>query len=45
MTLEDIELRAIRSALTRHDGNVVTTAAELGVSRSALYRRMEKFGL
>ena len=45
MTLEDVELKAIRSALTRHDGNVVTTAAELGVSRSALYRRMEKFGL
>ena len=45
MTLEDIEGNAIQGALTRHDGNVVAAAAELGVSRSALYRRMEKFGL
>jgi DNA-binding NtrC family response regulator len=45
MTLEAIELAAIRAALGRHDGNVVAAAEELGVSRSALYRRMEKFGL
>lgn len=45
MTLEAIELDAIRAALARHDGNVVAAADELGVSRSALYRRMEKFGL
>jgi DNA-binding NtrC family response regulator len=45
MTLDAIELDAIRSALARHDGNVVAAADELGVSRSALYRRMEKFGL
>ena len=45
MTLDDIELDAIRAALARHDGNVVAAADELGVSRSALYRRMEKFGL
>ena len=31
-------------ALARHDGNVVAAADELGMSRSALYRRMEKFG-
>jgi DNA-binding NtrC family response regulator len=44
-TLEAIEQEAIRSALARHDGNVVAAAAELGVSRSALYRRIEKLGL
>jgi DNA-binding NtrC family response regulator len=45
MTLDEVELDAIRSALARHDGNVVAAADELGMSRSALYRRMEKFGL
>jgi DNA-binding NtrC family response regulator len=45
MTLDEVELDAIRSALARHDGNVIAAADELGMSRSALYRRMEKFGL
>jgi transcriptional regulator of acetoin/glycerol metabolism len=45
MTLDAVELDAIRAALSRHDGNVVAAADELGMSRSALYRRMEKFGL
>jgi DNA-binding NtrC family response regulator len=45
MTLDEVELDAIRAALARHDGNVIATADELGMSRSALYRRMEKFGL
>jgi DNA-binding NtrC family response regulator len=45
MTLDEVELDAIRAALGRHDGNVVAAADELGMSRSALYRRMEKFGL
>jgi DNA-binding NtrC family response regulator len=45
MTLDEVELDAIRAALSRHDGNVVAAAEELGMSRSALYRRMEKFGL
>jgi DNA-binding NtrC family response regulator len=44
-TLEEIEREAIVQALGRNDGNVVSAAAELGVSRSALYRKMEKFGL
>jgi DNA-binding NtrC family response regulator len=41
-TLEAIELDAIRAALARHGGNVIAAAEELGMSRSALYRRMEK---
>ena len=45
MTLEAIEEEAIRAALGRHDGNVVAAADELGMSRSALYRRMEKLAL
>jgi DNA-binding NtrC family response regulator len=45
MTLEAIEEEAIRAALTRHDGNVVAAADELGMSRSALYRRLEKMEL
>jgi DNA-binding NtrC family response regulator len=44
-SLDDIEREAIEQALARNEGNVVTAATELGVSRSALYRRMEKFGL
>ena len=45
MTLDEVELDAIRAALARHEGNVISAADELGMSRSALYRRMEKFGL
>jgi DNA-binding NtrC family response regulator len=45
MTLDAIEQDAIRAALARHEGNVIAAADELGMSRSALYRRMEKFGL
>jgi DNA-binding NtrC family response regulator len=44
-TLEEIERDAIVQALGRHEGSVVAAADELGMSRSALYRRMEKFGL
>jgi DNA-binding NtrC family response regulator len=44
-SLDDIEREAIEQALARNEDNVVTAAMELGVSRSALYRRMEKFGL
>jgi transcriptional regulator of acetoin/glycerol metabolism len=45
MTLDEVELEAIRGALARHDGNVVSAADELGMSRSALYRRLQQFGL
>src|SRR5579862_536525 len=45
MNLEDAERILIRTALKRHDGSVVEAAAALGLSRSALYRRMEKLGI
>jgi DNA-binding NtrC family response regulator len=43
--LEDVEKTVIRKALTKHEGNVSHAAKELGLTRTSLYRRMEKFGL
>ena len=45
MTLEDVECTLIQKALDRSQGNVSLAAEELGLSRSALYRRLEKHGL
>ena len=45
MTLEDAERWLITRALQRHDGNVSRAAEALGVSRSALYRRLQQFGI
>ena len=45
MTLEDAEKILIRKALERYAGNVSEAAKVLGLSRSALYRRLEKYGL
>ncbi|HZX80568.1 MAG TPA: helix-turn-helix domain-containing protein, partial [Lysobacter sp.] len=36
---------AIEAALTRHAGVVAQAASELGLSRQALYRRMERLGI
>ena len=44
LTLDEVEELLIRNALDRNGGNVQTAAEQLGLSRSALYRRMEKFG-
>lgn len=44
-TLEEMEHARIESALRRHEGNVSKAAAELGLTRQSLYRKMEKFGL
>ena len=43
--LDDVERDAIRAALAEHGGNVLKAAKALGVSRSALYRRIERYGL
>ncbi len=45
MSLESVESALIRKALTRAGGNVSQAAEALGLSRGALYRRMEKYGL
>ena len=42
LTLEDAELWLIQRALSRHNGNPVAAARALGISRSALYRRLGK---
>jgi DNA-binding NtrC family response regulator len=45
MTLDDAERHLIQRALARCAGNVSEAARELGVSRSALYRRLQHHGL
>ena len=44
LSLEDVEALMIKKALSRH-GNVTEAARALGLSRSALYRRLERYGL
>ena len=45
MSLESVESILIRKALQRSNGNVSQAAEALGLSRGALYRRMEKYGI
>jgi DNA-binding NtrC family response regulator len=45
MTLEEAEKHLIQKSLGRHQGNVSRAAEALGLSRSALYRRLQHFGL
>jgi transcriptional regulator of acetoin/glycerol metabolism len=44
-TLAVLEREAIIQALERHAGNITYAAQELGITRTSLYRRMEKHGL
>ncbi len=45
LTLDEVERVLIQKALQRHSGNVSEAAKALGLSRSALYRRLERHGL
>jgi DNA-binding NtrC family response regulator len=45
MSLEDVECLLIKKALARYDGNVSQAAGALGLSRSALYRRLQRYGM
>ncbi len=45
MSLEEVESFLIRKALSRYSGNVSHAAKALGLSRSALYRRLQRYGL
>lgn len=43
--LEEVEKTIIRKTIAKHGGNISYAAKELGLSRTSLYRRMEKYGL
>lgn len=45
LNLDRVERRLVEEALRKHGYNITGAAAELGLSRAALYRRMEKHGL
>jgi DNA-binding NtrC family response regulator len=45
MSLEEVECLLIKKALARFNGNVSHAANALGLSRSALYRRLQRYGL
>jgi DNA-binding NtrC family response regulator len=45
MSLEDVERLLIQKALARYEGSANRAAEALGLSRSALYRRLQKYGL
>ena len=45
MSLEEVEAFLIKKALARYNGNVSHAANALGLSRSALYRRLQRYGL
>lgn len=45
MTLDEIERRTILQALERYRGNLSQVALALGISRAALYRRLEKYNI
>jgi transcriptional regulator with PAS, ATPase and Fis domain len=43
--LEEIEQKVIEKVLRMHSGNISKAASDLGLTRTSLYRRMEKYGL
>ncbi|MCC6462544.1 MAG: sigma-54-dependent Fis family transcriptional regulator [Saprospiraceae bacterium] len=45
MTLEEMEVQMIQRALAFHKGKIARVARSLGLTRSALYRRLEKYGI
>ncbi|HYP28044.1 MAG TPA: sigma-54 dependent transcriptional regulator [Blastocatellia bacterium] len=45
MTLDEIEKAVILKSLKHHGGNITKVAESLGLSRAALYRRFEKYGI
>lgn len=45
MTLEEMEIQMIRKTMEFHQGNVLKVAKALGLTRSSLYRRLEKYNL
>ena len=45
VTLEEMEHQVIERVLHKHKGNISRAAKQLGITRTSLYRRMEKYGL
>jgi DNA-binding NtrC family response regulator len=45
MSIDEVEALLIRKVMRRCDGNISQAAESLGLSRAALYRRIEKYGL
>jgi DNA-binding NtrC family response regulator len=45
LSLEEAERVFIEKVLARHDGDVRLAAQQLGMSRSALYRRLQQYGV
>lgn len=45
LPLDEMEKLMVNKAIEKHKGNISRAAAELGLTRAALYRRIEKFGL
>jgi two-component system response regulator HydG len=45
LTLESIEKNAILTVIEKNSGNISKSAKELGITRTALYRRLNKYGL
>jgi transcriptional regulator of acetoin/glycerol metabolism len=45
MSIDEVEALLIGKVLRRCDGNISQAAESLGLSRAALYRRIEKYGL
>jgi two-component system, NtrC family, response regulator HydG len=45
MNLDDMEKQLIVKALQKYHGNITEAAAELGLTRASLYRRLEKYSL
>lgn len=45
MNLDDMEKQLIVKALQKYHGNITEAAAELGLTRASLYRRLEKYNL
>lgn len=45
LNIHEIEKMLVEKALSKHEGNISKAAKELGLTRAALYRRLEKFNL
>ena len=45
LNVHEIEKLLVQKALSKHDGNITKASKDLGLTRAALYRRMEKYNL